>query len=384
MIYRKYENVQGWQGWIDAVSSHPNVVKNFQKTHDFFAGNFPVRIERVEFIVAGKHVAYDRMFRGSTGQTHSDPLDPYQKSYLTMPGNVSYQTFDFDVMAEPDFNLPYLTEALQQCPYGMTWTSNVGIAVNMVDPDEGDEIGLIDDNYVMHAVHVFASADNLYIIFEIEEGVFLHTYSTADFTEYRSLGDSLLARGTYLFDSSSESSRSYRACGWQYSYDSNAPFLLNQSFDTALRNIANKEFGFQLTDRWVDSNDRKIRGGAPCATTYNGAIVEAPDEYAPPGSTQVHYGAYSIYGRSLSAPVRWWFVEGPGPSAVPLFELNQVRTIHMRGVRPLQEFVIDGVTWVAFPDVKLPNSYGGNQSTLFAAYEDEHFATPMGVLIRKD
>lgn len=384
MIYRKYENVQGWQGWIDAVSSHPNVTKNFQKTHDFFVSISPYRIERVEFIVAGKHVAYERAFRGDGGQTHSDPLQPYPGGYLTMPGNVSYQAFDFDVMTQPDAFLPYLNEVSQQSPEGMSWPENVGISVNLIDPDQGDEIGLIDDNYVMYAVHVFASPDNLYIIFEIEEGVFLHTYSTADFTEYQTLGDSLLARGTRLYSSSNEILRSYGACGWQYSFSSNAPFLLNKAFDTGIRSESAREFGFHLTDRWNYSNDRKIRGGAPCATTSNGALDVVPDEYSPPGSDQVHYGAYSIYGRSLSAPIRWWYVEGPGLGAVPLFDLNQVRTIHMRGIRPLQEFVIEGVTWVAFPDVKLPISYGGKQSTLFAAYEDEHFATPMGVLIRKD
>lgn len=383
MLYQKTSNVQGFQGWIDAVIAHPNTNLSFQKSHEYSTSQYDYRYDRVEFIVGGKYVAYERQLRKPINRPDLDYEQYENATYLV--GNVSNKSFDPDTMADPDRMLSSQDEVSQQTPGNVSVLYNTGIVVPILNPLAGDEIGLIDDNFIMYAVHVFADINNLYIVFEPEAGTFLHMQATTDVTTYETTGYIMVAGGCYVINNNNDSIRSREAIGWQYNTARNSPYILNEGIPCFVRDASpTYTYGWRLDDLPTGTPDRKVWGGAPPATSQNGELYPASWQYLPPGSDLVHYGAFSIYGRSLTTPIRWWYLEGPTNQTRPIFELNNVRTVHMRGVRPLDEFVIDGQTWVAFPDFKLPNSYGGLQSTIFANTVDEDIATPMGVLIRKD
>lgn len=392
MLYQRYDNVTGgFNGWVSAVASHPNVNLVYNKNHAYMNGSTPYSYDRVCFALAGKYVVYERDFRGGSGASLSDPMEPYYTDRQFMVGVISGTDLDPDTTQYPDELLWFYSalEAETLQTFDVIYAANTGVLVNQpYTSDGGSDLGIVDDNHTLHAVHVFADAQNLYIIWEPEEGLFFHSYHSTDMTKHESFGFAMFGGGTYVYSHTGNARDRARNCGgYQYLGGRNTAWLYNEDLDWDIRNPAENEFkyGGPLDSNYVDTPVGPVFG-MPGATTSNNdsSITPAENLYLCPGSDIVHYGPLSIYGKSLSIPFRGWYRYQTQPMQMrPLFTMNNVRSITMRGLKAKQEVVIDGQTWIAFPDVKTPTSWGGQDSSLLSNWPDYSYATPMGVLIRK-
>lgn len=380
MLYQRTENVAGFTGAMDAISSHPNVTTVYNKVDEPVSGTRTYRRHRVEFLVGPYHAALESLYRRLT----TDPVEsfePYVRANEIV-GNISKNTFDPDVLTE-NIRLEAV-DPLTQGSLPIDSNVSAGVRAGVSGAFEGGvDLGLSDDNHTLHAIHVFADSENLYVIWEPEENLFFHWCVTSGIEKHRAFGDTVMCKGSYALFTTSDASRRI-GYGWQYTVNGRCPFLLNEDLEISDR--SNDEvYGFQLNSSMLDGvSDRIVCGGTSITLDASGDLVVGGNSENYPGSDQLTYGSYSSYGRDLAVPLRWWYRPQNNFRMYPLFTLNNIKQIHMRNVNPLDEIVIDGQTWVAFPDIKKPAAYGGTVSSLLSDIDDYALSTPLGVLIRKD
>lgn len=393
MLYQRFDNVMGgFTGWVAAVASHPNVTMRYNKSHSFIDDNgYPRRYQRICFELGSKFVVLERQYRGERYAPVTDPMDPWRDNVTSLPGTISGTDLDPDTTTYPDKYLENYTEeeaAEVQSLYTYYFDNNAGIYTPVdQSTNGGTDLGIVDDNHQLFAVHVFADAQNLYIILEVEEGVFFHAYYTTDMVKHVSFGDTVFGGGTnHNASDSNPDGRNAPGSGYQYVGSNNGAWLYNEDLVWDERDPANGVYIYGgRMDYLFSSEALGPVFSMPSATTENGALYVAGVEFLPPGSDITHYGSYSIFGKAISIPFTAYYRYSGLPNRMyPLFTLNNVRSICMRGIGAKQEFTIDGQVWIAFPDVKIPVSWGGPSSSLITEWPDEQISTPMGVLIRKD